>query len=472
MNLIVKIVEFVKRNSNFIIVTIIMTFCFMFIIGAVKYGHSWGDDFSLYIAQAKAICLGNLTNLYEQNKYAMQHSMRIIGPYLYPNGFPLLLSPIFKFLGLNFIAMKFFCSLFLIFSIPLLYFVFLPFVSRRIYLYSLIIIFAFNSEIIAFCDTIQSDLPFLFFTLLSFLLMQKKVNLINQILLGFCIFYSYLTRDIGICLIPALIVKRICDVKIRESSQKDILMYLSPILIFGLLILLNTIYMPKGGGNLFELFFHKINYIQIKFFIVYYGELITVFLFKKRQLLLLLPIIPFIMLGIIKDWKRHIHFVVYLLSYFLILFIWPFTQGLRFIIPVLPFIVFFLLKGVYYFLDVLKLPFEKSILLISFFLGFYFSMNYTEINYFRFYYTNESYNPEMQSVYKFIGENVKKDVVIGFFKPRALRLYTGNNSIFVDIEHFPNSDATYMLVNKEVDSDSINRFSKIYETKNYILVKK
>ena len=60
-------------------------------------GHDWGGDFSEYIAQAKSISEG-----YDfPGKFVGTY-----GSFIYPWGFPLLLSPIYSLFGLNIFASK------------------------------------------------------------------------------------------------------------------------------------------------------------------------------------------------------------------------------------------------------------------------------------------------------------------------------------------------------------------------------
>jgi len=73
----------------------------------IQPGHNWGGDFALYIEQAIALSEGSLNELYEQNKFAMEHSQYALGPFLYPIGFPLILSPFIAVFGLDFMLLKY-----------------------------------------------------------------------------------------------------------------------------------------------------------------------------------------------------------------------------------------------------------------------------------------------------------------------------------------------------------------------------
>ena len=63
-------------------------------------GHEWGDDFALYLHQAQCWVDGGMDVLATENKDCMDASDGLLGPYLYPQGFPLFLSFFIRLFGL------------------------------------------------------------------------------------------------------------------------------------------------------------------------------------------------------------------------------------------------------------------------------------------------------------------------------------------------------------------------------------
>lgn len=63
-------------------------------------GHEWGDDFALYLNQAECWIHGGMDALQQSNRQCMENSDGLVGPYLYPQGFPLFLSFFIRFFSL------------------------------------------------------------------------------------------------------------------------------------------------------------------------------------------------------------------------------------------------------------------------------------------------------------------------------------------------------------------------------------
>src|SRR5262249_7287802 len=139
----------------------------------VHNGHNWGDDFAQYIEQAKAINDHSLDSYLQINSNAMAHSDYTIGPYLYPNGFPLLLAPVYRLFGLNFIALKVWCALFFLGSLVLLPLVFGKRVQKGAHLVAVVALIGLSPNFLRFSDQVLSDFPFLFFNVLSVELIEK-----------------------------------------------------------------------------------------------------------------------------------------------------------------------------------------------------------------------------------------------------------------------------------------------------------
>ena len=245
----VKTINHAVNNPTFTVLIITIA-SFILCLLRIQEGHNWGGDFALYIHQAKSLVEGNLQLLFDQNKYSMDQSM--VGPYFYPFGFPLIISPFYYLFGINLQLMKIVCAFFFVLAIPFVYFL-----SKRINSNEngilITIHIAFNWLFINYSDNVISDLPYFFFSTLSVYLITKSNNLRNSFLLGFSMFYAYFIRDIGITLIPTLFVYQYFDQKSKLFRASQLLPYIT----FFLLLFISKILLPfNGGANHFEFFYN------------------------------------------------------------------------------------------------------------------------------------------------------------------------------------------------------------------------
>ncbi|MCB9224901.1 MAG: hypothetical protein R2780_02055 [Crocinitomicaceae bacterium] len=448
--------------------TIILLVSAYLITTVVKDGHNmWAGDFALYVNQAKHLSDGNLQEAYEINKYSMENSIKEIGPYLYPNGFPILLAPIYQLFGLDFLKMKYLCAFFFLLSIPVLYKVFKSNFNSIIYAFIIIILIAFNPHFIIFCDMILSDLPFFFLVILSFYLMTLKNSVINQVFLASSIFYAYFTRDIGIVLLPTLLAYQIMN-KEKYTSRKWI-KYIPYALFVSAYAIIKLIF-PSGGANHLEMFFSGITIDRIFGNFEYYMLLLSdVFFFGSLDFVLGLALMLFTIFGAVISFKQYAYFIVFIVLYFAVLLVWPSVQGVRFLFPLLPLFVFFGLKGIQFLIEKIKV---KPIIAYGFMCIYLlvFSVNsFGQINEYAKLNTNEVDIPETREVYEYLSSEIPSDATIGFIKPRVLWLFTDVKCIDTDLDHFDNSVADFLLLHNGSDTGN---YQIEKQFKHFVLLKK
>ena len=177
-----------KVHTLFII--IIISAIGAFYLLSIRDGHNWGGDFSMYIHHAKNIVEGID---YKNTGYIYNPSYPTIGPKTYPPIFPLLLSPIYKWFGLNLTAMKIeIIIMFLIFLI--VYFMILENELPFKFVVTTIVLIGCNHFFWNFKDNVVSDIPFLLWTYISlfFILQANQSNKSQRIQL----LYSMYVVDI------------------------------------------------------------------------------------------------------------------------------------------------------------------------------------------------------------------------------------------------------------------------------------
>ena len=457
------------------LMTISAVLCFF----CIHEGHVWGDDFALYIAQSKAILDGTTADLYQKNVYLTDNSEILeggpIGPYLYPIGFPLLLSDVYWLKGMDLMSMKIFCTLFFILSLPLIYNLFSTRFLNKKYSLLLTAYVGLNFAIIVFTDNILSDFPFFFFMFLSLYLIEKnRLNIGYQLLLSAAIIMSYLIRDIGLVLMPVLIVQLYFKAQEIEENTfnyfKKNSLFIVPIALFCVFFLLKSVFLKADNTNLFTAL-SAANFKTILsnagYYVYVLGELFNANSNYILRSIILFLLGLFFLNGIYKSEKRDRHFILLIVLTMGLYIVFPGRQGLRYLFAIVPFIFYFSIKGI------LDMPFSffkqfnNAILIgLVIYIGgnsVYNSIKFKEIK------TDEITTPEAVDLYKWLEINTLPSDIIAFKKPRLLRLMTGRNG-------FSNSDDTKVLqstANYLIEYDKPMRinsaFKSIYQNKFFIV---
>lgn len=450
-----------------------MLTCALALWWVVDDGHDWRGDFGMYVSQGQALLDGTINELYEQNKLTMQLSETQLGPFLYPMGFPLLLVPILKFFGLNFYMLKAVCCVALVLSIPLLYRLFRPgFTTAPIPLLGLTSV-AFYHGLITFGDSILSDLPFLFFSLLSLVLIEKRTSSsLQQVMLGVVIYFTYSIRDVGIFLLPTLAVYQWHQSKF-DTKRTNWILVTTPYSVFLALFIVFKLLLPLGQENHFAMLGDSMNMDSVRIGFNYYSELLRGFLFTESNLVLL----GFIFLagiGIIISLFDRPHLVIFLLLNASILLVWPYKQGFRLLFPVIPFLVFYCLIGLNSLLSFQRKRKWIAPSVIALVVAVFSVQNFRLIKEYAARDTNQCYTPELQEMYGFMRENLPKDALVAHYYPRVTRMFTGINAARIGQYEFDlGSDAQFYQNGRTyTDKNVIAKYPILFETKNEILLGK
>jgi hypothetical protein len=179
----------------------------LFYLMTIRPGHPWGDDFAMYILHAKNIASGKA---YTDTGYIHNPRYAVLGPDAYPPLFPLVLSPVYRIMGLNLRAMK---------MLNILLFTALLFIVERLfrgqlpfhYRLAVIFVFAFNPYMWSFKDRIMPEILFCVLTYLSLLAIlaaagRPSVSAGLSVTIAVCIYLCVATRVVGLILIPCLIL--------------------------------------------------------------------------------------------------------------------------------------------------------------------------------------------------------------------------------------------------------------------------
>jgi hypothetical protein len=192
-------------------VLIALTSCL--VIGELNYGHDWGGDFAAYIKQAMHVIDGNLQAYVDFNRFTIENSSHGLGPTAYPWGYPVLLAPIVASYGVNLLALKSIGVASHILFITLFWFLFRKGLSPLLFLL-LVAFFALNPVFVDYSNDIVTDVPFLFFSMLSIFLIQRNIQKLGNkpthsmwweySVMGVLIAFSTTIRSNGILLLFTL----------------------------------------------------------------------------------------------------------------------------------------------------------------------------------------------------------------------------------------------------------------------------
>jgi hypothetical protein len=401
----------------------------------------------------------------------MDNSETNLGPYLYQPGFPMLLSIILLGFGLNFYAMKALCAASLALSIPLVFKLTRPFFKSSFYPLGIAFSVAFHASYITFTDSVLSDLPFLFFSLLTLCVITSKSGWASRLVLGVLMYFSYLIRDIGIVLLLALLAYDLHQwVRSQESRMLE---RLSTYAVFVLLFLVSAVTQPAGQENHFAALFTGVSLESVSNNLEYYhGLLSQYFYLDDLPSFLSYLLLVLILLGGASLTLKAPYLSVYVILSLAILFIWPYKQGIRFLFPILPFLTLFIIKGLQMVIpsgieNWLRITLGLLLLIITYFNSMAI-IDYAERE------TNLCYTDELKEVYAFVSEEVPSNEVVVHYYPRVFRLFTGRNAVRISQYEFDLSSEYRYYQNSTdyVDPNIIAKYQVVFETENEILLKK
>ena len=406
--------------------------------------HDWGDDWASYLMQSIAITKGETQEFIQRNTFTMRASTHFIGPDAYPWGFPTLLAPLTLACGpLNIFCLKFINLIFF----ALFLWVFYALLARRLPPLEsalLLAVFAFSPLLLKFEDILLSDIAFLFFSTLGLLLIVER-NTISPYLLGIVFFFAFFVRTNGILLVPTLfLAQAFTYLQMHPRPVLDwkrvLTVGLIPYFVFGLLTLANLILFPAGEASHLE----HLSVLSLASLAdnlsAYFAMPAYFFSDLPHADIIYGLLLPFILGGLVLNYKRDIHLVVYLFLSYALFIVWPDQQGIRFLFPLLPLLVYFAYRGMEAASFALTERHPR--------LGLWFTRVFWLVIAAAFAWTSfglardnlaggrgpygNVFDPISLEMFEFVKSDTPADSVIAFYKPRALRLFTGRDSLLVD----------------------------------------
>lgn len=492
------------KSREFFAAVLLVLFVFVPAVFSIDGSCYWGDDFAAYISQGIAMAEGRLEDQTALN--IRMHPSPLPaeavegGELIYVWGYPLILSLIYRIFGFDRtdFGSIFFYKLPSVIALALLAAVLFYFYRRRFgFRLSFLLAFLFCCcvEMFDFLNTVYSDMVFLLFAMLSLLLCELYIERQKPLLafiLGICLWFMYEIRLNGISILLCCIIAQIIALALKRRTLKkhDFINAVLPYVLFLVLVFLSNVFIGKatpntsdvGSGMSMAAFLENLK-SYAKLICYWLGLLWNSILinplysisrrflavsfesFKPlRDVLVGASFVLFISGLFLEGKKKNLHLSILTVVYIIITSTLPYTQGLRYIYPLLPLILMFIgcscaKIGSFVFAKLPQRIYKAGagFLLVACCLFIVYphvsaALNgekgvreLEEISSPSDIYMQNAYSPEAVEVYRYIRSESSEDDVFAFFAPRALYLNTERTAIRPGVNGHSTEDADYYL---------------------------
>lgn len=402
----------------------------------VHADHNWGGDFAQYLNQAAQIVHGTPGG---DTGYVYSPLSASIGPRAYPPGFPLLLAPVYAVFGLDIVAFHVMMLALQIAMFGMTYVVLRRRVSRATAL-TLTAMFGLSPYIIEFRREIRPDMPLtLIWLSILALVARRDVRsgrlgwpLIALVALSVL---APLVRTPGILIVAALVAAALLRERplTRAATIAAIAATLGLVaarLVFG------------GGEESYLDQLRDVSWSRTSFHVVHYfvesmrgfwpgpsvpiaGHLVPI---------LWMVVVPFIAAGFVlsvvaSDWVIEIAVILHIA----LMLVWPSTQDLRFLYPVLPLL---LLYGGIGWERVLSLVRARSalaaracVVVVLLTITAVYGVRTVKVLRASEPVADGPYSVASQQMFAAVKASTARDAVVVFFNPRVLAFYAERHSV-------------------------------------------
>ncbi len=466
------------RKLNYILLGLL---CLPVFFVNIRDSHDWGDDFAQYIHQAK-----NITEGIPQSEtgYVYNEDM-FLGPKAYPVGFPLLLAPVYGIYGNSIKAFNYLISALLFISCFLIFYFLRKHFSALVSIL-LVLILLYNPWTLRFKAEVMSEIPFMLFLVLSYILyMNREGKRFSFIIIGLCGAFLICVRNIGMVFPLAILLDTLYQwYRLRKYGPLQAIkplfvnagkILLALFLFYGLFLLLFPL--PSGlvayphladGNNFKDTVLRNLVYnvaVFEAFFSHYNVNHWDFVLYITKSCMLV-----FLIIGLLKSLWRPRFMELLVLLYLGAIMIFPYGDaGFRFLLPVLPFFLYYVVIGLQSIN--IRLPIGKGTMALL--LGGFVLIQYKISDEDLFRQDDSVIVPGPQEkgsvdAFNYIRTNTDPKAVIAFCKPRALSLYAERSSVAnydkytpeQCLKKFKETGVSYYLVQNEITDGVMINFLK------------
>ncbi|MEZ4773928.1 MAG: hypothetical protein R3D00_12155 [Bacteroidia bacterium] len=459
-------------NRTVIWLLLLIAFLPLFFINLTGY-HGWGDDFAQYIHQAKNVTVG----ISPSETGHILNEEGIIGPAAYPMGFPLLLAPLYALFGNNMLAFQYYMT-FLLCLLGLGVYYFLSRSFSVFFTLAGVLWLIYHPWVLHFKAEVLSEIPYTWFLVVATAFWMYGKGQYKTVGTGLLAGFAILIRPMGIVLVGAVMLEtaiigtRVLLQKPGKNlwettfSNAGITTVIALCLYF---IVEKMIFPSPSEGSYVDLILahSPVDYCMTN--LKQYGISLGEFVFpagKNVFSIVLASMAGLLFLGglILKLRTFPLPFLI-VLVHIAMLGIYPYFQGARFLFPVLPMFLFYILAGIEWFAG--KTGIKKYMGPVVFTVLLLFDIPDVVSVY------QKTFRPIISGpqqevateVFSFIGKELPGDVRILFHKPRALALYAGKTSMFpgymppeIMWDFFMQKNMSHFLINDWMETQAERDF--------------
>lgn len=434
-------------KHRFLIATCLL--CLVASLYNLKDTHDWGGDFAMYLAQAQNIVDGVPQ---DETGYIYNPDNAVLSPPAYPVGYPLLLAPVVAIWGTDILPAVVVNSLFLMgFGLLIFFFIRRWYAPVVAFLSTALVIL--NPWMLNFKQEIRSDIPFAFLMLAFILALTSNWNskYWRYALVGCLAGLAMLVRSAGMVLFVFLMMQVVFHgvrfIRSKSEEAKAVLLKNLVALLSGALLfaVVDLILLPNGSVGGYMAIGNEESFFEMVFLnLTYYLDVLVNFFDPMNETLgflsttMMVIVVGAAVVGFF--WSLLDEFTIYdrlVILYMGLLLIYPYrASGFRFLIPVLPFVVFYVLKASKIIYRYLERPKWAYPLALVFIVGTY-SFGISNIYQHRNAPIEGPLLEEDQACFEFISEHTATDARLAFNKPRVLALYTDRSCFALNKEATP-----------------------------------
>jgi len=428
----------------------------------IRNGHDWGDDFAQYLIQA-----ANIIHDKAQTANGLVQASDKFAVAAYPAGFPLLISPVYAFSGYEITPYLILMTLLLILLCTLVFRYYSYYLPAGI-AFIMLLFFAFHPETLDLKAQILSEIPFtLILTSLFLLCRRSEITIRKLILAGVLSGLLVSMRIAGLLIVPAFLLWQVFN-SVTSRDQRTPMVMAGNMLTYiltsaAVFLLINSLLIPVPLGSLSGFysdaaaanefrFISNLNQYADECQDIFRLPLLNTALWKWLCAGLILTgfVLRLLRFRSLPDW--------FFLLYILLLGAYPYASGgFRFLFPVFPLLILYLMEGIKFCTGLIRQPVMNVVFVLTFLALFAAQLNsYAVIWNERNKLPEGPQSQEAKEMFGFIRNNTDPDDVIVFPRARAMALYgerkttylIRNSSMTDNTELFRRMNVSLLVITK------------------------